>query len=119
MPEKKKDLILAKRAKQLLDFSCVPSQTLQDVSKRVEQSFKRYIKGDLNGNRSGKPRFKSRYRTLRVEAQAIKIKRVEKKWLYICVSKLNGWLKIRLHLPLPNGFKLKNILITKKTDGTN
>ncbi|MGK7875753.1 MAG: RNA-guided endonuclease InsQ/TnpB family protein, partial [Xenococcaceae cyanobacterium] len=30
---------------------------------------------------------------------------------------LKGWLKIRLHRPLPCGFTLKNILLTKKTDG--
>jgi putative transposase len=117
LPEKKKDLTIVKHSGELLDFSVVPSQTLQDVSKRADLAFERFMKGDLKGNRSGKPRFKSRYRTLRVEAQAIKIKRVEKKWLYITVSKLDGWLKIRLHRPLPQGFSLKNILITRKADG--
>ncbi|MFH7025956.1 MAG: hypothetical protein ACHBN1_11260 [Heteroscytonema crispum UTEX LB 1556] len=32
-------------------------------------------------------------------------------------SKLYGWLKIRLHRPLPNDFNLKNILLTHKADG--
>lgn len=117
LPEKKKDLILVKHSGELLDFTNVPSQTLQDVCKKVEQTFERYIKGDCNGRRSGKPRFKSRYRTLRVEAQAVKIMRIEKDWLYLSCSKLKGWLKIRLHRPLPQGFSLKNILITKKADG--
>ncbi|WP_017294827.1 RNA-guided endonuclease InsQ/TnpB family protein [Geminocystis herdmanii] len=117
LPEKKKDLIIVKHSGELLDLSTVPSQTLQDVSKRVDQTFERYIKGDCNGKRSGKPRFKSRYRTLKVEAQAIQIKRVEKDWLYLSCSKLNGWLKIRLHRGLPQGFSLKNILISKKADG--
>jgi putative transposase len=117
LPEKKKDLILAKYAKKLVDFSLIPSQTLQDVSKRVDLAFKRYIKGDGNGSRSGKPRFKSRYRTIRLEGQAIKIVRVEKNWLYLTCSKLKGWLKVRLHRPLPVGFSLKNMLITKKADG--
>ncbi len=89
---------------------------MQDVSKRVDLAFDRFIKGDASGNRSGKPRFKKRYRTLRIEAQAIKIKRVEKDWLYLQVSKLGGWLKVRLHRPLPQGFSLKNILITRKAD---
>ncbi len=117
LPEKKKDLILVKHSGELLDFSSVPSQTLQDVSKRVDLAFKRYIKGDCNGSRSGKPRFKSRYRTIRLEGQAIKIVRVEKNWLYLTCSKLKGWLKVRLHRPLPVGFSLKNMLITKKADG--
>lgn len=117
LPEKKKDLTIVRHSGELLDFSIVPSQTLQDVSKRVDLAFDRFIKGDANGARSGKPRFKNRYRTLRVEAQAIKIKRVEKDWLYLQVSKLGGWLKVRLHRPLPQGFSLKNILITRKADG--
>lgn len=117
LPDKKKELIWAKSAKILLDFSIVPSQTLQDVSKRVDQAFKRYIKGDINGKRSGKPRFKNRYRTIRVSGQGIKIVRVEKNWLFLTLPKLKGWLKIRLHRPLPVGFSLKNMLITKKADG--
>jgi len=117
LPKKKKDLTIVRHSGELLDFSIVPSQTLQDVCKRVDMAFGRYIKGDINGNRSGKPRFKNRYRTLRIEERAIKIKRVEKHWLYLSISKLNGWLKLRLHRPLPQGFSLKNILITRKADG--
>ncbi len=124
LPLKKKDLTIVRHSGELLDFSVVPSQTLQDVSKRVELSFNRYVNGDINGSRSGKPRFKNRYRTLRIEAQAIKIKRVGKNWLYLSISKLKGWLKVRLHRPLPEGFSLKqdrlllkNILITRKADG--
>ncbi len=117
LPEKKKDLTIVRHSGELLGFSIVPSQTLQDVCKRVDLAFKRFIKGDANGARSGKPRFKNRYRTLKIEAQAIKIKRLEKNWLYLQVSKLDGWLKVRLHRPLPQGFSLKNILITRKADG--
>ncbi len=117
LPEKKKDLILVKHSGELLDFSQLPSQTLQDVSKRVDLAFKRYLKGDCDRKRSGKPRFKSRYRTIRIEGQAIKIVRVEKNWLYLTCSKLKGWLKVRWHRPLPVGFSLKNMLITKKADG--
>ncbi|MDJ0508199.1 MAG: hypothetical protein QNJ64_02920 [Crocosphaera sp.] len=53
-------------------------------------------------------------RNLRIESQAIKIKRVEKKWLYLSISKLGGWLKVRWHRPLPEGFSLKNILLNLK-----
>jgi putative transposase len=119
LPLLKKDLTLVKWSGELLDFTLVPSQTLQDVSTRVDLAFQRFIKGDKDGKRSGKPRFKNaaRYRTIRIEGQAVKIERVEKDWLFISVSKLNGWLKVRLHRPLSDGFTLKNILLTKKADG--
>ncbi|MDZ7961486.1 MAG: transposase [Aulosira sp. DedQUE10] len=119
LPNLKEDLVKVSHSGELLDFSRVPSQTLQDVSKRVEFAFGRFIKGDSNGNRSGKPRFKNatRYRTMRIEGQAITLERVEKNWLFVSFSKLKGWVKVRLHRPLPEGFKLKNALSTLKSDG--
>jgi putative transposase len=53
LPIIKQDLISVNWSGELLDFNCVPSQTLQEVCKRVELSFSRYIKGDVNGKRSG------------------------------------------------------------------
>jgi putative transposase len=119
LPTAKKDLIKVGHSGELLDFSELPSQTLQAVSKKVDEAFARFIQGDKNGKRSGKPRFKNaaRYRTLKIEGQATTIERIEKDWLFISVSKLKGWLKVRLHRPLPDGFVLKNILLTKKADG--
>ncbi|EKQ70357.1 transposase [Leptolyngbyaceae cyanobacterium JSC-12] len=119
LPIIKEDLIKVAHSGELLDFSRVPSQTLQDVCKRVDLAFGRFIKGDGNGNRSGKPRFKNaaRYRTMKIEGQAITIERVEKDWLFLSFSKLKGWVKVRLHRPLPEGFTLKNALLTLKADG--
>jgi putative transposase len=119
LPVIKEDLLKVGHSGELLDFTRVPSQTLQDVSKRVDLAFSRFIKGDSNGNRSGKPRFKNvaRYRTMKIEGQAITIERVEKRWLFVSFSKLKGWVKVRLHRPLPNGFVLKNALLTNKADG--
>ena len=146
LPAFKKDLVKVGLRGELLDFSTVPSQTLQDISKRADLAFNRFIKGDINGKRSGKPRFKNaaRFRTLKVEGQVVDVVRVEKNWLFLKISKLSGWLKVKLHRPLPNGvegtpaepsasrfapyhlelnsrrvggFELKNILLTKKTDG--
>ena len=119
LPILKEDLVIVQHSGELLDFTSVPSQTLQDVSKRVDLAFKRFLQGDSNGKRSGKPRFKNsaRYRTLRIEGQAITVQRTEKDWLFLSVSKVKGWLKVRLHRPLPNGFVLKNMLLTKKSDG--
>ncbi len=119
LPSLKKDLIKVGHSGELLDLTLLPSQTLQDISKRVDLAFNRFLSGDSNGKKSGKPRFKNAasFRTLKVEGQAVTIERVEKDWLFICVSKLTGWLKIRLHRPLPDGFILKNILLTHKADG--
>ncbi|KAB8318932.1 transposase [Tolypothrix campylonemoides VB511288] len=119
LPLIKEDLVAVQHSGELLDFTSVPSQTLQDVSKRVDLAFKRFLQGDSNRKRSGRPRFKNsaRYRTLRIEGQAITVERVEKDWLFLSISKLKGWLKVRLHRPLPEGFILKNMLLTKKSDG--
>ena len=119
LPVIKSDLIKVSHSGELLDFTSVPSQTLQDVSKRVDLAFSRFIEGDYKGNRSGKPRFKNaaRYRTIKIEGQAITVERVEQEWLFLSFSKLKGWVKVRLHRPLPNGFILKNALLTKKADG--
>ncbi|MFB2975760.1 hypothetical protein ACE1CM_06015 [Microseira sp. BLCC-F43] len=35
----------------------MPYKTLQAVYKKVEEAFVRFIKGDKNGKRSGRPRF--------------------------------------------------------------
>ncbi len=119
LPIIKEDLLKVGYSGELLDFTRVPSQTLQDVSKRVDLAFSRFLKGGSNGNRSGKPRFKNaaRYRTMRIEGQAITVKRIEKDWLFVSFSKLQGWIKVRLHRPLPDGFVLKNALLTSKADG--
>ncbi|MCL1474193.1 RNA-guided endonuclease InsQ/TnpB family protein [Argonema antarcticum] len=119
LPVSKEDLIKVSYSGELLDFTSVPSQTLQDVSKRVELAFSRFIEGDYKGNRSGKPRFKNaaRYRTIKIEGQAITVERVEQEWLFLSFAKLKGWVKVRLHRPLPNGFTLKNALLTNKVDG--
>ncbi len=44
----------------------IHSQVLQEVPKRVELAFKRWLKGGSNGKRLGKPRFKGKgqYKTL-------------------------------------------------------
>ena len=95
-------------------YAEIYSQVLQDVVKRVKVTFDRFLKGDSNGKRSGRPRFKqrSRYRT----------------FLYPQAKEgcLNGNLinlpmfgkvKVILHRPIPDGFKIKTVSITKKADG--
>ncbi|NEP52725.1 MAG: transposase, partial [Moorea sp. SIO3C2] len=98
------------------------SQVLQDVVKRVKLAFDRFIKGDSNGKRSGRPRFKKqhRYRTFTYP----QMKEGCLQGNLINLPKI-GKIKIVLHRPIPvreasatpNGFKIKTASITKKCDG--
>lgn len=85
-------------------YSEIYSQVLQDIVKRVKVTFDRFLKGDANGKRSGKPRFKarSRYRTFTYPQMK--------------EGCLQGNL-INLPRPIPDGFKIKTASVTKKADG--
>ncbi len=121
LPLLKKDLVKIAWSGELLDFSEVYSTVLQDVCIRVKNALNRFLAGDKNGKRSGKPRFKNaaRYRTLsfpNAENSWLKFCTVNGKWLFVQVPKI-GLIKLRTHRPLPDGANLKQILITKKADG--
>ena len=62
LPGIKKDLVKINWSGEHKNFKSVPANTLQEVCKRVDKAFKRYISGDSKGNRSGKPRFKNEKR---------------------------------------------------------
>ncbi len=118
LPTIKKDLVTVGWSKELLDFSAVPSQTLQEVCKRAELAFKRYIAGDRNSNRSGKPRFKNqaRFRSMVFEGAKLHSCSIGGKFLYLSLPKL-GLIKIRHHRALPDGAILKQTQVIKKADG--
>lgn len=102
----------------MLDFSAVPSQTLQEVCKRAELAFTRFLSGNKNGLRSGKPRFKNqaRFRSMVFEGGKLHSCSVGGKFLYLSLPKL-GLIKVRHHRSLPDGAKLKQTQIIKKSDG--
>ncbi len=118
LPRLKKDLVKVTWNGELLDFSSVPSQTLQEVSTRVKLAFTRYIKGDCQGNRSGKPRFKNtaRFRSMVFEGAKLHSCSIGGKFLKLTLPKM-GLVKLRHHRPIPNGAKLKSVQIIKKGDG--
>ncbi len=119
LPVIKQDLIMVVHSGELLDFGRVDSTILQDICKRVDKAIDRYIIDDGNGKRSGKPRFKTEasFRTMTfATANDDWIKLVRNEWLYLRLPKL-GVVKVRMHRPLPNGFKLKQVSVTKKVDG--
>jgi putative transposase len=109
----KRDLV---NSKQLFsEYKDLPSHTLQDVIARVEKTFARWLKGDNNGKRSGKPRFKGqgRYRSIAFP-DPVKAEHIEGN--FIQLPKI-GKLKVILHRPIPEGFKVKTAAIVKKADG--
>lgn len=119
LPIIKKDLVRVFHSGELLDFSGVDSTILQNVSKRVDKAFERFIVGDSNGGKSGKPRFKSEasFRTMTfVTANNSWIKLTRNNWLYLRLPKL-GVVKVRMHRPIPDGFAVKQVSVTKKADG--
>ncbi len=105
------------------EYKELPSHALQDVVKRVEKTFDRWLKGDVNGKRSGKPRFKGqgRYRSITIP-DPVKPKHINKQ--FIQLPKI-GKLKMILHRLIPVseaypkdlGFKIKTVTITKKVGG--
>jgi putative transposase len=119
LPILKQDLVKVWHSSELLDFSRVDASVLQEVSKRVDKAFERFIVGDSNGNRSGKPRFKTvaDFRTMTfADGKAIKLSLVRKHWVYIRLPKL-GVVKVRMHREIPEGFTIKQVSVTKKSDG--
>jgi len=92
----------------------VHSQVLQEVPKKVEIAFDRWLKGDTNGKKSGRPRFKGQgsYKTF-TYPQFKKEHFVNNK---ITLSKI-GTVKVVVHRQIPDGFDIKTVSITKKADG--
>lgn len=118
LPILKQDLLKVNWSGELLDFTAVPSQTLQEVCTRVKLAFNRYIRGDKNGKRSGKPRFKNtaRFRSMVFEGAKLHSCSVGGRFLYVTLPKL-GEIKVRRHRPLPEGAVLKSVQLIKKADG--
>jgi len=92
----------------------VQSQVLQDCVKRVDLAFQRWLSGDKNRKKSGKPRFKGkgRYRTIlfpQVKQDCIRDN-------CITLPKL-GTVEFVEHRSIPEGFKIKTAQITRKADG--
>lgn len=100
----------------------IHSQVLQEVPKKVELAFDRWLKGDANGKKSGRPRFKGRgqYKTF-TYSQFKRHHFVNNK---ITLSKI-GDIKVTVHRPIPVGeacpkgleFDIKTVSVTKKADG--
>ncbi|BAZ84211.1 IS605 family transposase OrfB [Dolichospermum compactum NIES-806] len=87
---------------------------LQEVIKKVELAFDRWLKGDSNGKKSGRPRFKGagQYKTFTFP----QFKRHHFVNNKITLSKI-GDVKVIVHRQIPDGFEIKTVSVTKKADG--
>ena len=90
------------------------SQVLQDIVKRVKVTFDRFLKGDSSGKRSGRPRFKSRDRYRTFTYPQMKDGCLQGNLITLPMF---GIVKVILHRPVPDGFKIKTASVTKKADG--
>lgn len=90
------------------------SQVLQDVVKRVKVTFDRFLSGDTNGKRSGRPRFKSRERYRTFTYPQMKDGCLQGNLITLPMF---GKVKVLKHRPIPDGFKIKTASVTKKADG--
>ena len=95
-------------------YSEIYSQVLQDVVKRVKTTFDRFLKGDSSGKRSGKPRFKARSRYRTFTYPQMKEGCLQGNLINLPMF---GKVKVVLHRPVPDGFKIKTASVTKKADG--
>ncbi|MDJ0732870.1 MAG: transposase [Nostocaceae cyanobacterium] len=95
-------------------YKDIHSQVLQEVPKKVELAFERWLKGDCNGKKSGRPRFKGKgqYKTFTYP----QFKQHHFVGDRITLSKI-GDVKVIVHRPISNGFVIKTVSVTKKADG--
>jgi len=108
----KRDLVNTKAL--FPEYQAIHSQVLQDCLQRVQRAFDRWLKGDRNGKRAGRPRFKGvgRYRSFTFPQMKQDCIRGQ----FIHLPKI-GPVKLVQHRPLPEGFVIKTATITRKVDG--
>ncbi|NEO56893.1 MAG: transposase [Okeania sp. SIO3B5] len=108
----KKDLVNTKD--KFPEYKLIHSQVLQDCTKRVKLAFDRWFKADKNGHKLGKPRFKGKGRYRSFCYPQIKLDCIEG-------NKINlpkiGKVKLIQHRPIPEGFQIKTVTISRKADG--
>ncbi|OLT58406.1 RNA-guided endonuclease InsQ/TnpB family protein [Moorena bouillonii] len=95
-------------------YKVVQSQVLQNCVKRVDLAFKRFLKGDSNGKKSGRPRFKGKNRYKSFTFPSLGKNPISGNILTLPKF---GKVKMIFHRPIPKGFQIKTATITRKADG--
>lgn len=95
------------------EYKGMPSQMLQNVIELVSRAFDRFTKGDKNGKRSGKPKFKGKpyYRSV-CFPQGIEFVGQG----LVDLPQL-GVIEFIEHRPIPEGFTVKTATIVRESDG--
>ncbi|NEN98970.1 MAG: transposase, partial [Moorea sp. SIO3I7] len=79
-----------------------------------DYSIKRFLKGDSNGKKSGRPRFKGKNRYKSFTFPSLSKNPIDGNILTLPKF---GKVKMIYHRPIPEGFKIKTATITRKADG--
>jgi transposase len=108
----KRDLVNTKA--RFPEYQAIHSQVLQNCIERVHKAFDRWLKGDRNGKRAGRPRFKGAGRYHSFTFPQMKQDCLQGKFIHL--PKI-GAVKLIQHRPLPDGFAIKTATITRKADG--
>jgi putative transposase len=108
----KRDLVSTKA--RFPEYQAVHAQVLQNCVERVHKAFDRWLKGDHNGKRAGRPRFKGAGRYRSFTFPQMKQDCIREKFIHL--PKI-GAVKLIQHRPLPDGFVIKTATITRKADG--
>ncbi|WP_363267843.1 transposase [Okeania sp. SIO2B3] len=108
----KRDLVNTKD--KFPEYKLIHSQVLQDCIKRVKLAFDRWFKADKSGHKLGKPRFKGKGRYRSFTYPQIKLDCIEEN--HINLPKI-GKVKLIQHRPIPEGFIIKTVTISRKADG--
>ncbi|MBW4509744.1 MAG: transposase [Scytonematopsis contorta HA4267-MV1] len=101
------------------EYKKLHSQVLQNVLERVDSAMNRYINGDKNGKRSGRPKFKGKhyYNSFTYTQMSVNdFSKDETGVNYLELSKLCK-VEINVHRAIPEGFSVKTVSVIKKSDG--
>ncbi len=96
------------------EYKQIHSQVLQNCIERVKKAFDRFLSGDSNGKKSGRPRFKGMGRYHSFTFPQVKQDCLNGKFITLPSF---GKVKLIVHRPIPSGFKIKTATIIQKADG--
>ncbi|MBE9009543.1 transposase [Pseudanabaenaceae cyanobacterium LEGE 13415] len=96
------------------EYRDINAQVLQNCIERVKKTFDRWLSGDCNGKKSGKPRFKGSGRYRSFTFPQVKQDCIQGKFIQLPSI---GKIKLIQHRSLPDGFKIKTATVTRKGDG--
>jgi putative transposase len=95
------------------EYAELPSQTLQNVIERVNRAFDRFVRGDRNGQKSGKPKFKGRsyFKSICFPQKAKVVAHG-----VVNLPKI-GNIEFVQHRQIPTGFAVKTAIVSRECDG--